>query len=132
MFQLINDIYLKYHVKAQLKNYYTLLGINPKDLERKTMAELLEMVEKLVAELQKQNEMLQQTVKKQEKEIELLKLDKEMLKKDKFDLQIRNEELFARNERLSQRLYISMNQNLGHTKEQSNLVQMNKAVGRER
>lgn len=117
MFEMVNDWYLKYHVKVMLKNYYSMMGINPKDMETKSLTELVEIMKQVLGELQKQNEDYVQTIENQGNVIEGLKHEKEELKKDQFDLRIRNEELYERNERLTQRLSISMQHNVKELKQ---------------
>lgn len=97
MFERIKDAYLEHYVKTQLKNYYLLIGLDPKDIESKTLRELFDLVKTLCLELQGRNSILNDIIKKQDLVIQRLNSQNDILSK-------RNEALFDSRQELIEKV----------------------------
>lgn len=96
----VEDAYLRQHVKKLVNQFYALHGLDAKDVEHKTMKELVELLGQFIQVQEKQVKMLQDDVKAKDNYIKETDREKTALAQENQQLEKRNINLYVRNEQL--------------------------------
>lgn len=96
----IEDAYLKQHVRKLVERFYLLHGLDMRDIERRTMRELVELLEQFLDVQGKQLESLQNELKTKDEYILDSDKEKSALAMENQKLEKRNISLYVRNEQL--------------------------------